>query len=241
MSDRRFSLEVLILKTYPIGDTHRGLFALSREQGTLSLIAFGAQSPRSRFRALLTPLRRVKVSVYHDPVKDSYKIEEAELLDSHEGLAHDPQRFFSAARWADLVRRVPSLEPGAYELLSESLRLACGVSQERLVRLEAQFLWRLAEESGLKPEFLNCDSCGAALFGSSVNFSTNPVAVFCPRCSSGHWTLSPKEVDYLTATAVLSLEDSLQAPTEGSSLEHLRSMAFDLWSQVLGQELPQYG
>ncbi len=204
-------------------------------------MAFGAENPRNRFRALLSPLRRLMVCVYHDPVKDSFKIEEVELLAAHEGLAKEPQRFFSAARWAELIRSAPSLEPGAFDLLSEALRLAEQVSPEGLLRLETQFLWRLTEEAGLKPDFLYCESCGTPLFGSSVSFSTNPLAVFCSQCLVGHWTLTPKEVDYLTATSVHSLEDSLLAPTETSALEHLRAIAFELWSQILGRKIPRYG
>ena len=238
MPDRHQRLEALVLKTYPIAERHRGLIVLTPDQGILSLIAHGTEGSKSRWRGLLSPLRRLSLAAYHDPVAGSWKVEDVDEVRPNEGLSRDPERFFAASRWSEILLKSHGGIEGAFELFDEALALACWVSGPSLTNLEAQFLWRLADLAGLRPDFLSCDGCGRPLFGIMVEFLPDPATALCLACGGrSGWILEPRDLDYLTATAVFSLSESLLAPLDPARGAFLQRLGLLVWKTALGGRL----
>ncbi len=237
MGNRNYVFDALVLRRWPIGDAHRGVGFLTREQGPLSAIAHGAAQSKGRLKLLTIPLRRVLLKAYHDPVADTWKVVDLEGIDLYGGLSEDLDRSATASIWAELLWKTQS--PGqpcdVFDLFAEALSLLDKADRETVIRLNVQTLWRALELSGLAPDFSSCADCGKPLREAFLLDSGESV---CRDCSHGRGTwLSPAAVDLLLATAVLPLSESVLAPLVADDAGVLVSQGVAAWERVLGSAL----
>jgi len=213
---------------------------LTKERGPFTAIAHGAAQAKGRLKLLTTPLRRVKLKAYHDPVADSWKVVDLEALDLYGGLGEDLDRSATASVWVEVLWRsqVAGQECEVYPLFTEALALLDRLEGIPLARLHVQVLWRSLELSGLAPDFSACADCGRPLAGRDVVLLPPGGEPVCPRCAGGRGTsLSSRSLDGLLATSVLSLEESLWAPLEPADLVVLTVEALAAWERALGAPL----
>jgi len=240
MANHNHVFDALVLRRWPIGDAHRGVAFLTKERGPLSAIAHGAAQTKGRLKLLTTPLRRVRLKAYHDPVSDQWKVVDLEALDLYGGLAEDLDRSATASIWAEILwkTQVAGQETEVYDLFVEAFALLCRLHGNEVARLQVQVLWRALELTGLAPEFSSCAECGRPLAGFPVVLLPPGGEPVCPRCAAGRGTaLSARAIDALLATAVLSLEEGLLAPFEPFDLAFLTVEALGAWERALGVPL----
>lgn len=234
MGNRNHVFDALVLRRWPIGDAHRGVGFLTREQGPLSAIAHGAAQSKGRLKLLTIPLRRVVLKAYHDPVADSWKVVDLEGIDLYGGLSEDLDRSAIASTWAELLWKTQS--PGqpceVFDLFTEALALLDHAKGDAVSRLHVQALWRGLELSGLAPDFSACGECGRPL-REAVLLETGDAV--CTECAKGRGTpLSSSAVDLLLATAVLPLAESVLAPLSAADAQVLTGEAVAAWERALG-------
>lgn len=240
MGNRNHVFDALVLRRWPIGDAHRGVAFLTRERGPLSAIAHGAAQTKGRLKLLTTPLRRVRLKAYHDPVADSWKVVDLEPLDLYGSLGEDLDRSATASVWAEILWRTQAAgqECEVYDLFAEGLALLNRLEGTAVARLHVQVLWRALELSGLASDFSVCAECGRPLAGMAVTLLPPGGEPTCPRCAGGRGTaLGSRAVDALLATAVLSLEEGLLAPVETADATVLTAEALGAWERALGSPL----
>lgn len=237
MGNRNHVFDALVLRRWPIGDAHRGVGFLTQERGPLTAIAHGAAQSKGRLKLLTTPLRRVRLKAYHDPVADNWKVVDLEALDLLGALGEDLDRSATASLWAELLwkTQVAGQECEVYELFAEGYRLLNGLSGQAVATLNLQVLWRALELSGLAPDFSACSECGRPLSGRPVTLASGEP--LCPGCAHRGRVLGARAVDALLATAVLDLEEGLAAPFEPTDLASLVDEALAAWERVLGAPL----
>ena len=237
MGNRNHVFDALVLRRWPIGDAHRGVGFLTREQGPLSAIAHGAASSKGRLKLLTIPIRRVVLKAYHDPVADSWKVVDLEPVALYGGLSEDLDRSAIASTWAELLWKTQS--PGqpseVFELFAEALALLETLDRAAAARLNVQVLWRGLELSGLAPDFSACADCGRPLREA---FLLDAGEAVCRDCARGRGTwLSAEAVDLLLATAVLPLGESVLAPVAAADVQTLTAEAVASWERMLGSPL----
>jgi DNA repair protein RecO (recombination protein O) len=240
MGNRNHVFDALVLRRWPIGDAHRGVAFLTKERGPLTAIAHGAAQSKGRLKLLTTPLRRVVLKAYHDPVADSWKVVDLEALDLYGGLAEDLDRSATASVWSEILGKTQSAgqESEVYDLFAGALTLLCRLSGEAVARLQVQVLWRALELSGLAGDFSACADCGRPLAGAPVVLLPPGGEPVCVGCSGGRGALLPsRAVDLLLATSVLPLEEGLAAPVDPSDLAVLTAEALGAWERALGVPL----
>jgi len=240
MGNRNHVFDALVLRRWPIGDAHRGVAFLTKERGPLTAIAHGAAQAKGRLKLLTTPVRRVRLSAYHDPVADSWKVVDLEALDLYGGLAEDLDRSAAASVWAEILTKtqVAGQECEVYDLFAEGLSLLERVSGTAVARLNLQVLWRGLEQTGLAPEFAFCSDCGRPLGGLPVVLLPPGGEPVCAGCAGGRGASLPsRAVDALLATSVLGLEEGLSAPLEPADLAFLTVEALGAWERALGVPL----
>ncbi|HTH13115.1 MAG TPA: DNA repair protein RecO C-terminal domain-containing protein [Spirochaetia bacterium] len=239
MGNRNHVFDALVLRRWPIGDAHRGVAFLTKERGPLTAIAHGAAQTKGRLKLLTTPLRRVVLKAYHDPVADSWKVVDLEAIDLYGPLAEDLDRSATASLWAEILTKTQSAgqESEVYDLFAEALALLCRVSGAEVARLQVQVLWRALELSGLAGDFSTCADCGRPLAGKPVVLLTGGEPV-CLDCAGGRGSVLPsRAVDLLLATSVLSLEEGLAAPVDPTDLAVLTAEALGAWERAVGVPL----
>jgi DNA repair protein RecO (recombination protein O) len=240
MGNRNHVFDALVLRRWPIGDAHRGVAFLTKERGPLSAIAHGAAQTTGRMKLLTTPVHRVVLKAYHDPVADSWKVVDLEALDLYGGLAEDLDRSATASVWSEILwkTQVAGQESEVYDLFAEGLALVDHLSGNDVALVNLQVLWRGLELSGLAPDFSSCAECGRSLGGLPVTLLPGSGEPTCPTCAGGRGhALSARAVDGLLATAVLTLEEGLSAPLDPADVASLTGEALGAWERALGVPL----
>ena len=166
-SRRRNSIEsAVVLKTARMGEIHRRVTLFTRERGVLYASAHGAGKSVSKLKAAAIPFAHVTAYLYHDPVRDSYKVTDVEPRDVHPAIRADLRKFFTASLWVEIVLRSHgggSHAEAPYALLVEGLRGLDRAPASAVGPLSVQVLWRSLRQLGISPDLEYCDGCGRAL------------------------------------------------------------------------------
>src|SRR6056297_1352136 len=172
----------VILKSYRVAEYHKGLVVLSPDLGIFHTTAFGAFKGKSKLSGVSEPFTDGAFLLYHDPVKDRYKVSEIipELV--HAGIRGDLERYYTALFWSELL--VKSFAGGGdfnrlFRFVREGLQLLDGEGRHEWINI--QFMWRYLELIGFRPETERCDECGRALERNEAMFLQDGRLV-CPNC-----------------------------------------------------------
>ena len=112
-SRRRNSIEsAVVLKAARMGEIHRSVALLTPERGVVYATAHGAGKAASKLKAATIPFACVTAYLYHDPVRDSFKVTDVEPRNLHGTIRADLAKFFTAS-------------PAASRVASEAASSAC--------------------------------------------------------------------------------------------------------------------
>ena len=167
--DRNWITEGIILKTFPIGDQHRGVVLCTPEKGNISVIAHGSGSPRGKLRNATIPLASGTFYLYEDPGRNSIKITDLDLRKVPEGLRSDLNGFYAASLTAEvlLYGHGASENPELFSLFSQALDVIDDFVQRKqepaisqklrnLTTILIAFLWKYLETCGVYPDTSSC-------------------------------------------------------------------------------------
>ena len=148
---RNLVTEGIVLKTHRIGEIHKGVTFHSPLRGIVTGIAHGAYRPKSRLGGTTDPFCRARFYLYLEPVKDSCKINDAELLEGYHGIREGLIKYFIASLWTEVIIRTHGGggEDGAvHTLLTGALRALDGQPESGTDDLLVQFLWKYMSAIG---------------------------------------------------------------------------------------------
>ena len=77
---RQLLTQGIILRAERSGEINKSVTAFSPDLGIVHGMAFGAAKPGSRFSGATEPFRFAAIHLYHNPVSNSYKITDLEIL-----------------------------------------------------------------------------------------------------------------------------------------------------------------
>ena len=234
--------EAIVLRKTRVSEMHKSLTLLTPRRGLVQALAYGAYKIRSRFRSASEPFNHLKVYLYHDPVKDQYKLTDVEALDLFEGLRGDLPRFYAASLWAEASLKSYGAgedTPDLYLLLLEALRLLDHGAGEEIAVISVQFLWRFMHLLGLLPDFRDCSRCGRPIGAEeTVHFPPGGSAGVCSRCDPGHSpSLPPRACRYLEKTLELPLERAVRVRITPETLGVLKRTTYRLVQDLLESPL----
>ena len=252
---RSFTYSALTLRLKNSGETNREAWFLTAEEGILRATVFGG--PKSRLRAQVAPYHGGTLWIYHDPVRDTRKVSDFDVISYRTGIRELWERVMASGAVAETILS----SQGGGGNWAEALKLAESVidtldSAEAGVcpRLFAYFLWHWAAILGQRPDLSACSSCGNELKRDEVLwFSAQKEALFCENCmgrlESG--TLNPLDtgsrlrlgagarlwlqgIETLPATAIARV--SLDTP----SLDQVKTFSKAVMAAALGRSLPTW-
>jgi len=238
---RSSATPAIILRKTRMGEIHKALTLLTPGTGLLHAVAHGAYKMNSRLRPC-EPFVIIRAYLYHEPVKNQYKLTDAEVLELLEGVRSSVLRYYAASLWAEVTLK--SFGAGEsygelFRLLHDALLLLDRLPEEREGLLTVQFLMRFLALSGHAPELDRCDGCHVPFGASQPAFlSRESAALSCGRCAAADSLVMPAGARaYLEGTLGLPLAQAGRVSLEGEALSRLRKIAFRLVETSLESSL----
>jgi len=240
---RNFRSKGVILKAYRVAEYHKGLVIISPEVGIFHATAFGAYKGKSKLSGVTEPFTEGDFLLYHDPVKDRYKITDVMPLTYHEELRTDLDRYYTGLFWSELL--IKSFGGGSeyaqlYSLLHSALNFL-GTTRH-IDRANLQFVWRYLDITGFLPDLSVCAACGRPigpgdmLFWRAGEFIGRDCASATGEQQELH-SLSPAARKYLLHTAGLAPEKTEGIGLSGSEMGGLRQLLYAVLEDVIGFQL----
>ena len=255
---RNFTYTALTLRVKASGESNRESWFLTSGEGVLRATVFGG--PKSRMRALVTPFHSGRLLVYHDPVRDSRKVSDFDVLSYRMGIRELWERTMAANAVAETILASHG-GGGSWEQalsLAESVLDALdGANADTCSRLGVFFLWHWAEILGLRPDLGFCAVCGKDVGRSRTSersrsnesadtlwYSAAKDGLCCDNCrkiDAGSWLrVDPGARLWLARVETLSAEDVERVSLDVPSFEQARSLSIAILAEALGKTLPTW-
>jgi DNA repair protein RecO (recombination protein O) len=181
---RLFTYTALILRARPSGESNREIWFLSAEEGLLKATVFGG--PKSKFRAQAAPYHQGRLWIYHDPVKDSRKLTDFDVLSWRPGLRELYERSAAAAAIAETIlagHGGGGHWEAALNLASGTLDALETAGEDACKRILIHFLWNWADILGVRPDPDHCGVCACEPPENDLLwYDDSEGALLCPSC-----------------------------------------------------------
>jgi len=179
----QYQAEAIILSVRDWQEADRMITLLSRDQGKISAIAYGARRTRSRLAGSVQTFAHVDISLL--PGKNIDSVAQCEVRRSFRELREDLNKMAYASLLSELgselwPEREP--EPAAFEVLLGAMGLMLE-KNPRLVTLAGA--WQLLSLAGFHPEYEKCVTCGQVL-DLPVHFDAEAGGGICLTCDHSH-------------------------------------------------------
>lgn len=223
---RTVSTSAIVIRRERMGESHKSLALLTADLGLVHAAAYGAWKMHSALRIGSEPFAHSLARLYHDPVKNTYKVTDLEVRETFDGLRSDLGRIEAASLWAEVVLRsiaAGETAGGLYRLLLACLRALEADRAERAPYATAQFLWRFLGLAGYRPDASACERCGRAFRGEEgASWLAAPGGIACAACAGeAGLPLSAGARRYLEASRDLDLGAALAISLDPASLAGL--------------------
>lgn len=188
------SARSLVLQSFPYSETSKILRLYTREYGLRSVIAKGAQRPKSRFGGLLEPFTEGVAGFSLREGRDLHTLSGWDLLRARQALGRSLAAFAGASLLAELALRLGTEEahPDVFDLLAASWDGIAGASP---VEAEAATLggaWQLVSLVGFEPQTDACVVCGRPMDPAEpARFDGAGGGVTCTGCRAVGRVLGP--------------------------------------------------
>jgi DNA repair protein RecO (recombination protein O) len=236
--ERNLSYRAVILRSRPSGESNRDVWLLSPEAGLLRVTVFGG--PKSKLRAYASPFHSGQAWVYHDPVKNTYKLSDFDADSWRPGLREMYERAMSADAVAETILashggggnwgRALSLVEAAFDALAEA-------DEETCDRIVLWFLWQWTDFIGLRPEFEKCSLCGNP---SPKRYSIREGGMVCGSCSEGAAGLveaGPGCCHWLESTRQLNPDQIVRHTLDKKSFREAKALVTAILAEAIGKRL----
>ena len=235
---RHIVTKAVVLHTYRVGEIHKSVALFTPDHGLVYAMAHGAKKETSRLRSATETFCLSKIYLYHEPVKDRYKITEAVPEELYYSIRETLPKFYTACLWAEIIlKSFGGGEKSAvlFQLFRSCLDMLSREVEKRILYISIQFIWRFLHHSGLVPGLDVCSHCGKTIVPEERIFlSIYNTGFVCPDCSLGsQQVLSSGSRKYLTASLQLQLEQAAVVSLEENSLRDLRDILYALIEGIL--------
>jgi len=225
--------QAIILKIYRIGEIHKGVILLTKNLGIINAIAHGAWKIKSRLRAYTQLFNYIKVYLYYNPVKQTYKITDIECLYSCVAVTQSIEKYYCISICVEVVLK--SFGGGEsvneiFSLLLDVLKILDKIRDDETDFILIQFLWRFLYLTGHRLNPKNCHSCGKSFSDSlHIYYLKGMTGFICPNCRKGNAVqLYPGMIKYLEKTEYIPLNKALCFKLEKKSIVLLRKVVINL-------------
>jgi DNA repair protein RecO (recombination protein O) len=244
---RTFTYSALVLRIRPTGESNREAFFLTAEAGILAATLYGG--PKSRLRSHVAPFHRGTLWLYHDPVRDSWKVSDFDVHAWRPGIREDFRRSMTAFALAETVMAAHGGGGNwteALTLTDRALDALEGADEETCRRIGVQFLWNWAEVLGIRPLLDRCASCACEAGPDEVlYYAPGDGGLHCAACGGAEGggppgklrPLGPGARRWLKAVEALDPAHLSRYTLDGESLRQAKALVTAILGGALGRDL----
>jgi DNA repair protein RecO (recombination protein O) len=188
------STRALVLQSFPYSETSKILRLYTRDHGLRSVIAKGAQRPKSRFGGLLEPFTEGVALFYLKEGRDLHTLSGWDLVRSHQSLGRDLTAFTGASLVAELALHYGTEEPheDLYQTLSAAFDALAAVEGEAKGRVALAAAWVVVGLLGFAPQTDACVECGRPFDAEEpTRFDVEGGGTACRECRRVGRVLDP--------------------------------------------------
>jgi len=235
---RNLAYNALILRSRPSGDSNRDVWLLCGEAGLLRATVFGG--PKSKLRSYASPFHSGRALVYHDPVKNTFKLTDFEVEVWRPGLREIYERAVSAGAVAETVLashggggnwdRALAVSGSALDALGTAGGEACA-------GIVLWFLWQWTDFLGLRPDLDTCSVCGKAGPGGYSVREGGMVCASCSRDAAGFINAGPGCRRWLETACGVNPELLYRYTLDRRSFGEAKSLATAILAEAVGRRL----
>jgi DNA repair protein RecO (recombination protein O) len=175
----------VVLQAFPYSDSSKILRLYTPELGLRSVIAKGAQRPRSRYGGVLEPFTEGEAHFHLREGRDLHTLSGFDLVRSRQALGRDLTAFAAASLVSELVLRSGTEEPNPrlYQLLVSILERLAEPTELAPTLDSLAAIWQLVAELGYQPELESCVGCGRPLPADQpTRFDVDAGGAACAYC-----------------------------------------------------------
>jgi DNA repair protein RecO (recombination protein O) len=179
------STPALVLQAFPYSETSKILRLLTPDHGVCSVIARGAQRPRSRFGGVLELFTEGTAQVYLREGRDLHTLGGFDLVRSRQRIGSDLVAFAGASLLAELVLRSATAEPqpALFHQITTALERIVAAEPVLLRETVIADVWMVVAALGYRPETEACVSCGLVIGAAEdTRFDVEGGGTACVRC-----------------------------------------------------------
>ena len=225
---RYLTYSALTLRVRPSGESNREAWFLTAEEGLIRATVFGG--PKSRFRSLVSPFHQGKLWIYHDPVRDSRKVNDFDVHSYRMGIRELWERTICANALAETIL---SSSGGGGNWL-EAVELAGAVLDALEVadaalcsRIAVYFLWHWAGLLGFRFDLSDSSACELKHDRLLWNMAGPDSIAWLKKIES----LSPKDLKRISPN---------HWSVNAASLEQAKTLSKAVMAEALGRSLPTW-
>jgi DNA repair protein RecO (recombination protein O) len=211
------SSRALVLQAFAYSETSKILRLLTETHGLRSVIARGAQRPKSRFGGLLEPFTEGIAQYSLRDSRDLHTLTGFDLVRSRQRLGRDLVAFSGASLLCELVLRFGTEEPAPelFHSIARSLDRLQFTPAERTESAVIAAVWTAVSLLGFRPEMDSCVSCGIPVGSEdAARFDVEAGGIACARCRPGGRRFDPdSRAELLAMVEGIGIEQSLSAPS----------------------------
>lgn len=210
------SSRALVLQAFAYSETSKILRLLTEAHGLRSVIARGAQRPKSRFGGILEPFTEGIAEFSLRVGRDLHTLTGFDLLRSRQRLGGSLTAFSGASLLCELVLRFGTEEPAPelYHSIVRYLDLLQSNPADRTETTVIAGVWTAVALLGFRPEVASCVGCAATLDERDITrFDVDAGGTACTRCRPVGRILDPdSRAELLAMVEGIDIERSLFAP-----------------------------
>lgn len=235
---RNITCEAVVLRTRRQGDYDKQLTLFSPQLGLIRATVYGAFRGRSRLSGSTEQFIRLKAYLYYNPVRQSWKLSDAEVLAEHRGILQSIDRVMAASAGAEIIMKTDAAGgegAGLYTAYLDFLQSAETFREEDLIYPLIQFLWRYIDLAGYQADLSACPECGKALGGDiDTVYSPDQPGFVCARCAGPSSRVLPEGGRrYLLHTLSLPWDKAARVRVDRSTAGRCRDILADYVAEVV--------
>lgn len=207
------SARALVLQSFAYSETSKILRLYTREHGLRSVIAKGAQRPKSRFGGLLEPFTEGVAGFSLREGRDLFTLTGWDLVRARQALGRSLAAFAGASLLAELTLRGATEDPHpeVFDLLAVAWDRIAVADATEAEAATVGAAWMLVSFLGFEPQTDACVGCGRPLDADEpTRFDGAGGGAACTRCRAAGRLLAPGP---RAEVAALVRDGQLPSPT----------------------------
>ncbi|GMO43281.1 MAG: hypothetical protein Ta2B_23800 [Termitinemataceae bacterium] len=191
--NRFFNCRGIVLRQRAYGESNREGYFLTPDYGMLRCTVYGG--PKSKLRSIVSAFHSGILYAYHDPVRDTYKVQDFDVQAWRMGLRENYERTMTAMAICETVLAGHSGAGNwqdAYTLTTKSLDALETAVESTAKRIFVHFLWNWAQLLGIIPDYAK-EVEDADL--SNITHSLHPIHQSSTHIAALNWLKVSAELD----------------------------------------------